>query len=72
MCIPGVYKEEQETARKVHKHSFAGVFIRYTDTMKNARYIDLTTGLVKTCGHVMFDEVWYCTHFVYASGTIAV
>jgi hypothetical protein len=61
MCIPGVYKEERETAHKAHTHSFVGVFIRYTDTTKNAQYIDLTTGLVKTCGHTAFDEVWYCT-----------
>ena len=45
---------------KLDKHNFSGIFIGYTETMKNVRYVDLTTGLVKTCGHATFDEAWYC------------
>ena len=46
---------------KLDKHNFSGIFIGYTETMKNVRYVDLTTGLVKTCGHATFDEAWYCS-----------
>ena len=46
---------------KLDKHNFSGIFIGYTETMKNVRYVDLTTGLVKTCGHTTFDEAWHCS-----------
>ena len=46
---------------KLDKHNFSGIFIGYKETMKNVRYVDLTTGLVKTCGHTTFDEAWYCS-----------
>ena len=46
---------------KLDKHNFSGIFIGYTETMKNVQYVDLTTGLVKTCGHATFDEAWYCS-----------
>ena len=45
---------------KLDCHSFKGVFIECTKTMKNIRYINLKPGVVKTCGHGTFDEVWYC------------
>ena len=44
---------------KLDKHNFSGIFIGYTGTMKNVRYVNLTTGLVKMCGHTTFDEAWY-------------
>ena len=46
---------------KLDKHSFCGIFIGYILTMANVQYIDLRSGLIKTCGHTTFDEAWYCT-----------
>ena len=44
----------------LNKHNYTGVSLGYMATMVNVRYIDLNSGLVKTCGHATFDEVWYC------------
>ena len=46
---------------KLDKHNFSGIFIGYTETIKNVRYVDMTAGLVKTCGHATFDDAWYCS-----------
>jgi hypothetical protein len=53
-------KRSGKRRAKLDKHSFSGICIGYTDTMKNIRCIDSTTGLIKTCGHATFDEAWYC------------
>ena len=45
---------------KLKKHNYTDVFIGYTATMANVRYIDLKSGLVKICGHATFNEAWYC------------
>ena len=37
------------------------MFLGYTATDDNIRYIDLDTGMVKTSHHAVFDECWY-TH----------
>lgn len=44
---------------KLDLHAFHGVFIGYTATDKNVRYIDINSGLVKSCHHAVFDEAWY-------------
>ena len=44
---------------KLDRHDFQGIFIGYSATDQNIRYIDLSTGLVKTCHHAVFDEAWY-------------
>jgi hypothetical protein len=54
-------KRSRKRRAKLNKHSFNGVFIGYTATIANVRYINLKSGLVKTCGHATFDEAWYCT-----------
>jgi len=33
-----------------------GIFLGYTDTMKNICYYDIESGQVKTAHHVSFDE----------------
>ena len=44
---------------KLDRHDFRGIFLGYTATDENIRYIDLDTGIVKTCHHATFDEAWY-------------
>ena len=44
---------------KLDQHSFSGVFIGYTATDSNVRYIDVHTGIVKTSHHAVFDECWF-------------
>jgi hypothetical protein len=46
---------------KLYNHTFNGVFVSYSATMVNVRYINLKSSLVKTCRHATFDEAWYCT-----------
>ena len=36
-----------------------GIFLGYTSTDENIRYIDLTSGVVKNIQHTVFDEAWY-------------
>jgi hypothetical protein len=44
---------------KLDRHDFTGLFLGYTSTNQNIRYLDLTSGLTKTCHHATFDEAWY-------------
>jgi hypothetical protein len=44
---------------KLDRHDFTGIFVGYTATTENIRYIDVNTGLVKTSHHAVFDEAWY-------------
>ena len=44
---------------KLDMHNFRGIFLGYTATDENIPYIDLDTGVVKTCHHATFDEAWY-------------
>jgi hypothetical protein len=44
---------------KLDRHDFTGIFVRYTATDDNIRYIDTTSRLVKTSHHAVFDEAWY-------------
>jgi hypothetical protein len=45
--------------RKQAHNDFTGIFLGYTATDQNVRYIDLNTGVVKTSHHATFDEAWY-------------
>ena len=36
-----------------------GIFLGYTATKKNIRYIDVNSGVTKACHHAVFDEAWY-------------
>ncbi|EJK59937.1 hypothetical protein THAOC_19786 [Thalassiosira oceanica] len=44
---------------KLDRHDFTGIFLGYTATDQNVRYLDLDTGVVKTSHHAAFDEAWY-------------
>jgi hypothetical protein len=44
---------------KLDKHAFTGIFIGYTATDANIRYIDVNTRIVKRSHHAIFDEAWY-------------
>ena len=43
---------------KLNSHDFTGIFIGYTATDDNIRYIDVHSGVVKTSHHAVFDEAW--------------
>jgi hypothetical protein len=44
---------------KLNRHDFTGIFVGYTATDDNIRYIDTTSRIVKTSHHAVFDKVWY-------------
>lgn len=44
---------------KLDRHDFSGIFLGYTATDDNIVYLDLDTGIVKTCHHAVFDEAWF-------------
>ena len=44
---------------KLDRHHFHGIFLGYTVTDHNIRYLDLDSNTVKTCHHAVFDEAWY-------------
>ena len=44
---------------KLDRHDFTGIFLGYTATDQNIIYLDLESGIVKSCHHAVFDEAWY-------------
>jgi hypothetical protein len=44
---------------KLDRHDFNGIFIRYTATDDNIKYIDIDTGVTKVSHHAVFDKAWY-------------
>ena len=44
---------------KLDRHDFLGLFIGYTVTNKNIRYIDVDFGVDKISHDTVFDEAWY-------------
>ena len=52
-------KKSGDRPAKLDRHAFRGIFIGYTATDKNIRYIDLDSGMVKSSHHAVFDEAWY-------------
>ncbi len=44
---------------KLDRHDFTGIFLGYTATSQNILYLDLNSGIVKSCHHAIFDEAWY-------------
>jgi hypothetical protein len=41
---------------KLDRHNFTGIFLGYTATDQNILYLDLDSGIVKSCHHAIFDE----------------
>jgi hypothetical protein len=52
-------KVTEKRRSKLDRHDFTGIFIGYTATDDNIRYIDVDSGLVKTSHHAVFNEAWY-------------
>ena len=44
---------------KLDRHDFSGIFLGYIATDQNVTYLDLDSGIVKSCHHAVFDEAWY-------------
>ena len=44
---------------KLDQHAFNGIFIGYTATDANIRYIDMHSGIVKPSHHAVFDKCWF-------------
>jgi len=44
---------------KLDRHDFNGIFIGYTATDDNIKYIDTTSGVTKSSHLAVFDEAWY-------------
>jgi hypothetical protein len=44
---------------KLDCHDFSGIFLGFTATDHNIRYLDLYSGLVKQSHHAQFDKAWY-------------
>ena len=44
---------------KLDRHDFTGIFLGYTATDENIRYVDVNSRIVKTSHHAIFDEAWY-------------
>ena len=55
MCV----KRTGKRRSKLDRHAFNGIFIGYTATDTNIRYIDVNTRIVKKSHHAIFDEAWY-------------
>ncbi|KAL7545864.1 hypothetical protein ACHAWF_009220 [Thalassiosira exigua] len=52
-------KQTGDRRAKLDRHDFTGLFLGYTATDHNIRYLDIDSGLVKSCHHATFDEAWY-------------
>ncbi len=44
---------------KLDHHNFTSIFLGYTATDQNIMYLDLISGILKTCHHAIFDKAWY-------------
>ena len=52
-------KQPGKRNAKLDRNDYRGIFLGYTATDLNIRYIDLDSGVVKTSHHASFDEAWY-------------
>jgi hypothetical protein len=55
-------KQSGSRHAKLDRHNFTGIFLGYTATDENIRYVDIKSGIVLTCHHAVFDECWYHQH----------
>jgi hypothetical protein len=58
VCVKGTGKRHG----KLDPHDFTGIFLGYSSTDQNIKYLNLTSGVIKTCHHVQFDKAWYLQH----------
>jgi hypothetical protein len=52
-------KQSGDRRSKLDRHDFTGIFLGYTASDQNIRYLDLDSGVVKSSHHAVFDEAWY-------------
>jgi hypothetical protein len=52
-------KQSGKRRAKLDRHHFDGIFIGYTATDHNIRYIDIVSGVVKRSHHAVFNKAWY-------------
>ena len=52
-------KQTGHRRSKLDRHDFTGIFLGYTATNQNIRYIDVNSGITKRSHHAIFDEAWY-------------
>jgi hypothetical protein len=52
-------KRSGDRSGKLDCNNFTGIFLRFTVTNHNIRYLDLEFGLVKCSHHKFFHKVWY-------------
>jgi hypothetical protein len=57
LCV--CVKQSGKRRAKLDQHHFDGIFIGYTATDHNIRYIDIVSSIVKHSYHAVFDEAWY-------------
>ncbi len=55
-------KQSWDRRSKLDCHDFTGIFLGYTASDHNIRYLDMDSGLVKSSHHAVFDEAWYMQH----------
>ena len=49
-------KQSGDQRSKLDRHDFTGIFLGYTASNHNIRYLDMESELVKTSHHAVFDE----------------
>jgi hypothetical protein len=52
-------KQSGDRRSKLDHHDFTGIFLGYTASDHNIRYLDMGSGVVKSSHHAVFDEAWY-------------
>ncbi len=52
-------KQSRDRRSKLDRHDFTGIFLGYTASDNNIRYLDMESGMVKESHHAVFDEAWY-------------
>jgi hypothetical protein len=52
-------KQSGDRRSKLDRHDFTGIFLGYTASDHNIRYLDMDSGVVKSSHHAVFDEAWY-------------
>jgi hypothetical protein len=57
--LAGLCKRTGSRRCKLDHHNFTGIFLGYTVTNQNIIYLDLDSGIVKSCHHAVFDKAWY-------------
>jgi hypothetical protein len=55
VCVKRTGKRQS----KLDRHDFTVIFIGYTATDENIRYVDVNCRIIKTTHHAIFDEAWY-------------